>query len=139
MVWYADRTYDVLDAADYALVTSGTATLETALFQVPEVVCYAGPGISVMLARWLIKVEFISLVNLVMGRKVVEELIQQELNTENLVGELKALMGNPERIARMKADYAELREKLGNAGASENAAEAMVQRILNPPANTPNA
>lgn len=120
-----NRTYDLLSAADYALVTSGTATLEAALFQVPEIVCYAAGGVSVWLARRLIKVPYISLVNLIMDREVVRELIQQELNTPNLVAELKKLM-NPEHAQTLQAGYKELREKLGDVGASKRAAEGML-------------
>lgn len=120
-----NRTYDLLSAADYALVTSGTATLEAALFQVPEIVCYAAGGLSVWLARRLIKVPYISLVNLIMDREVVRELIQQELNTENLVAELKKLM-DPDHAEQLGRDYKELREKLGDVGASRRAAEGMI-------------
>lgn len=123
------RTYDVLDAADYALVTSGTATLETALFQVPEVVCYAGPWLSVQIARLLIQVDYISLVNLVMEREVVTELIQKDLNPERIDQELRKLMENPAHQQQLKADYQALREKLGDAGASENAAERIFELL----------
>ena len=120
------QTYDLLDAADYALVTSGTATLETALFGVPEVVCYAGGALSVWLARRLIKVKFISLVNLIMDREVVRELIQQEFNADQLEEELRKLM-DAEHAGALKADYKELREKLGETGASARAAEGMLR------------
>ena len=119
------QTYDLLDAADYALVTSGTATLETALFEVPEVVCYAGSPLSVWLARRLIKVKFISLVNLIMDRELVRELIQQELNRENLRAELKKLM-DPEHQVQLQSDYQALKAKLGNAGASARTAEGIL-------------
>lgn len=119
------RTYDLLSAADFALVTSGTATLETALFGVPEVVCYAGSAISVWLARRLIKVKFISLVNLIMDREVVRELIQKELNTDQLEVELKKL-AEPAHAAQLQIDYATLVQKLGAAGASERTAERML-------------
>ncbi len=118
------RTYDLLAAADYALVTSGTATLEVALFQVPEIVCYATGNLSAWLARRLIKVKYISLVNLIMGREVVRELIQQELNTGNLVSELRKLM-DPDSVREMNQSYQELRQRLGNTGASRRAAEGM--------------
>ncbi len=120
------RTYDLLAAADYALVTSGTATLEAALFQVPEIVCYASGGLSVWLARRLIKVKYISLVNLIMDREVVRELIQQELNTKNLVSELQKLM-DPEHARELDQSYQELRQRLGNAGASQRTAEGMLR------------
>jgi lipid-A-disaccharide synthase len=123
------RTYDLLDGADAALVTSGTATLETALFGVPEVVCYAAGGISVFLARRLIKVKYISLVNLVLDRLAVKELIQKDLNTESLRSELRALLDDPIRRGEIEKDYAELRQLLGESGASANAAKAMLGRI----------
>lgn len=126
--WVSGNTYGLLSVSDYALVTSGTATLETALFGVPEVVCYAGGWLSVQLARWLIRVKYISLVNLVMDREVVTELIQKELNSTNLEKELRKLM-NPEHRGKLESDYQELTEKLGNQGASERAAKLMLSRI----------
>lgn len=124
-----DRTYDLLDAADAALVTSGTATLETALFGVPEVVCYAGSAISVQLARWLIQVKYISLVNLILDRPAVTELIQEDLNTQQLTAELKALLDDSARRDKMLADYAELRQKLGDTGASQRTAARMLELL----------
>jgi len=120
------RTYDLLDAADYALVTSGTATLEAALFRVPEVVCYASSPVSVWLARRLIKVKYISLVNLIMDQEVVKELIQGDLNTENLKKELEKLM-DPVHGDRLKASYDELHHKLGDIGASKRTATSMLE------------
>ena len=87
-----DRTYALLSIADAALVTSGTATLETALFKVPEIVCYKGSPISYQIGKLLIKVPFISLVNLIMGRKVVQELIQDELTSKNIKKELQKII-----------------------------------------------
>ncbi|HHG85489.1 MAG TPA: lipid-A-disaccharide synthase, partial [Bacteroidetes bacterium] len=124
-----DQTYDLLDAADAALVTSGTATLETALFGVPEVVCYAGSAISVQLARWLIQVKYISLVNLILDREAVKELIQQDLNTEQLSAELRALLDDPDRRTKMLADYTDLRNRLGDTGASSRTASLILQAI----------
>lgn len=121
----SNRTYDLLRCSKAALVTSGTATLETALLNVPEVVCYKGSRISYEIGKRLIKnIKYISLVNLIMDREVVKELIQDELNTENLVKELNLILGVNRN--KMLEDYAELREKLGNSGASENAAEIIV-------------
>ena len=100
--------------------------METALFRVPEIVCYAAGGLSVWLARRLIKVKYISLVNLIMDREVVRELIQKELNRDNLVAELHKLM-DPEHAAVLAADYKELRAKLGDEGASARAAQAMLE------------
>ena len=119
------RTYDVLRTAKAALVTSGTATLETALFGVPEVVCYNGGAINVWLARRLIKIEFISLVNLIMEREVVRELIQQELTPKNLAEELGRLLNDVGYRSRVEQDLNTLRVKLGGPGASAKAASGM--------------
>ncbi len=125
------HTYDLLAAADAALVTSGTATLETALFGVPQVVCYAANALSVRIAKWLIKVKYISLVNLIMDREVVRELIQQDLRPEPLAAELRRLLDDPKRKAQIKADYIELRSKLGEEGASRRIAAKILELIDN--------
>lgn len=125
-----DQTYQLLQHAKAALVTSGTATLETALFDVPEVVCYKGNKISYHIARRLIKVKYISLVNLIMDREVVKELIQDELNEQNLIAQLKETL-LPEHQAQMKKLYAELKNKLGGKGASERAAKH-IHHFLHP-------
>ena len=117
-----NQTYDLLQNSSAALVTSGTATLETALFSIPEVVCYKATGFSYRLAKWMIKVKFISLVNLIMDREVVKELIQGDLNEDNLVKELDQLLHNGKRQRRLLEDYEELKDRLGNVGASEKAA-----------------
>jgi lipid-A-disaccharide synthase len=116
------QTYDLLYHAQAALVTSGTATLETALIGTPEVVCYKGNRISYEIARRLIHVRYISLVNLVMDREVVAELIQNRLNEQNLKIELFKLLHDPEKIEMIRNDYVRLREKLGGDGASKRAA-----------------
>lgn len=120
------QTYDLLRNAHAALVTSGTATLETALFRVPEVVCYKGNRISYWIARALIKIRFISLVNLIMDREVVKELIQDELNEKNLTVELQRIINGPQREALLK-DYDVLKQQLGGSGASQKAAAAIVR------------
>jgi len=120
-----NQTYDLLNHSNAALVTSGTATLETALFGVPEVVCYKGGQVSYMIARSLVKIKFISLVNLIMDREVVKELIQDELNEKNIYTELKALLDNKAAAAQMKKDFDLLREKLGGRGASAKTAGLM--------------
>jgi lipid-A-disaccharide synthase len=125
-----DQTYQLLQHAKAALVTSGTATLETALFDVPEVVCYKGNKISYHIARRLIKVKYISLVNLIMDREVVKELIQDELNEQNLIAQLNEIL-LPEHQAQMKKLYAELKNKLGGKGASERAAKH-IHHFLHP-------
>ncbi|QHS60764.1 lipid-A-disaccharide synthase [Chitinophaga agri] len=118
-----NQTYALLRQAEAALVTSGTATLETALFGVPEVVCYKGSAISYFFAKRLIKVKYIALVNLVMDKPVVKELIQHDLTEENLLNELTLLLRDKPARDRIKADYAELWSKLGEKNASHRAAE----------------
>lgn len=122
-----NQTYELLQNSSAAMVTSGTATLETALFSVPEVVCYKATGFSYRLAKWMIKVKFISLVNLIMDKEVVKELIQSDLTEENLVKELEQLLHNGKRQCQLLEDYEELKDRLGNAGASEKAADAIVE------------
>src|ERR1035437_1552325 len=117
------QTHELLRSSVAALVTSGTATLETALLNVPEVVCYQGGYISYLIARQLIKVKYISLVNLIMDRVVVKELIQDQLNTNNLKRELDLILKSPEERQRIFSDYAELRHLLGDKGASKKAAQ----------------
>ncbi|MES2140001.1 MAG: lipid-A-disaccharide synthase [Bacteroidota bacterium] len=123
-----NQTYQLLQNAEVALVTSGTATLETALFGVPEVVCYKGGAISYAIAKQLVKVKYISLVNLIMDKEIVKELIQGELNETNLKVELDKLL-NPETRNKQLADYAELKDKLGGSGASKNAASLMINYL----------
>jgi len=120
------ETYQLLRQAKAAIVTSGTATLETALFGVPQVVCYKGNPLSYWLARKLIRVKYISLVNLIMDKPVVKELIQHELSEENLERELRRLLYDEAYIRRQQEDYARLKERLGAWPASENAAAAIV-------------
>ena len=118
----SNRTYDLLRCSEAALVTSGTATLETALLNVPQVVCYKGSAISYQIGKRLVKnIQYISLVNLIMNREVVTELIQNDLTTKTLVKELQDILNG--KRSKMLDDYAELREKLGGQGASDKAAE----------------
>ncbi len=118
-----NKTYQLLLQSQAALVTSGTATLETALFGVPEVVCYKGSNISYQIAKRLIKIKYISLVNLIMDKPVVKELIQNELTAENLKTELSDLLFNTLKQEQLKKDYADLRNILFAGGnASANAA-----------------
>lgn len=118
-------TYDLLEQSEAALVTSGTATLETALFNVPEVVCYTGGTISYYIARALIKVKYISLVNLIMDKELVKELIQHDFNVTTLNKELNKLLNDTTYRDNMLQGFKELREKLGGEGASQRAAEKM--------------
>jgi lipid-A-disaccharide synthase len=121
-------TYNLLKQARAALVTSGTATLETALFGLPQVVCYRGNPISFWLAKQLVKVPFISLVNLIMGREVVKELIQGAMNESALEKELKALLTDDNYRERISADYTELWTKLAASGSpSARAAQSVIE------------
>ena len=122
----SNQTYTLLLQAKAALVTSGTATLETALFGVPEVVCYKGSAVSYQIAKRVIKVKYISLVNLIMDKLVVNELIQAELTEENLLRELNELLTNKRRQEQLASDYAALKQVLGKGGhASANAAQSI--------------
>lgn len=122
-----NKTYELLSESKAALVTSGTATLETALFGVPEVVCYKGNNVSYQIAKRLVKIKYICLVNLIMDKEVVKELIQDELTVENITKELNEILLNPARQQQLKNDYASLKELLGKGGnASANAAKSMV-------------
>ena len=124
-----NQTYELLQNASAALVTSGTATLETALLSVPEVVCYKANRLSYLIAKNLIRVKYISLVNLVMDKEVVKELIQYDFNEENLVKELEALLQDPKRQRRILEDLDALKHKLGNSGASEKAADVIINMV----------
>ena len=125
-----DQTYELLQNSSAAVVTSGTATLEAALFTVPEVVCYKANYLSYLIAKWLIKVKYISLVNLVMDKEVVKELIQNEMNKVNIAKALASVLRNGKRQRQILEDYDELSERLGNAGASEMAAEAIYKAAM---------
>lgn len=125
-----NATYQLLLESDAALVTSGTATLETALLGVPEIVCYKGSNISYQIAKRLIKIKYISLVNLIMDKLIVTELIQDELNATNLIKELNLLLNNQTHQQQLKADYQELYEKLSKGGhASDQAAKIIIQYL----------
>ncbi len=122
-----NQTYALLEHAQAACVTSGTATLETALFGVPEVICYKGSSISYQIAKRLIKVKYISLVNLIMDKPVVKELIQDEMNVANIISELKNLLSDVKTRDRIHKDYSDLRSLLSQDGnASRKAAELIV-------------
>ena len=123
-----NKTYDILSCAHAALVTSGTATLETALFKVPEVVCYKGSYISYHIAKRIINLDYISLVNLIMDREVVKELIQGEFNSDSLKIELNKIL-EPKNRERIFKDYYELEQKLGGTGASLETATLIYNSI----------
>lgn len=123
------RSYDVLRTARAGLVTSGTATLETALFGVPEAVCYSGGALNVWIARRLVDIKFISLVNLIMDREVVRELIQSDLSVARLEKELVLLMADGPYRDHMLKDLSELQKKLGGPGASATVAKAVWKSV----------
>ena len=118
-------TYDMVKNSKAAIVTSGTATLETAILNVPQVVCYKTSPVSYFIAKRLIKVPFISLVNLIMDREVVKELIQDDMNTLNLKAELERIISNSSERSQMFLDYDELRAVLGDEEVSALAAGKM--------------
>jgi lipid-A-disaccharide synthase len=124
--YVADQTYHLLSQSTAALVTSGTATLETALFGVPEVVCYKGSYLSYQIGKRLVKVKYISLVNLIMDKMVVKELIQDDLTAANLKHELEELLQNENRQQQLQQDYTQLRNLLKQEGnASARAAKSV--------------
>lgn len=120
-------TYQILQHARAGLVTSGTATLEAGLFRLPQVVCYKGSAISYRIAKRLVKIKFISLVNLILDREAVTELIQDNLNTARIRKELDDLLRNEDRKSKMIRDYDELHAKLGGPGASDRVAIHMLK------------
>jgi len=125
----SNKTHDLLSVATAAIVTSGTATLETALFKVPEVVCYKSSWLSYQIGKRLVKhIKYISLVNLIMDKEVVTELIQNEFNSKNLKQELTLILDAYERT-KFFINYYDLEKKLGGKGASEKVAELIYNSI----------
>ena len=127
-----NSTYRLLRHAEAALVTSGTATLETALFDVPQVVCYytsCGRMVN-WLRKLILKVKYISLVNLVVNREIVKELIGEQMNVDRLEAELRQIVEGGANRSQMLADYAEMRKRLGGSGASQRAARQIVAHLI---------
>lgn len=124
----SNKTYDLLSVAHAALVTSGTATLETALFKVPEVVCYKGNWISYQIAKRIITLKYISLVNLIMDEEVVTELIQSDCNAKKIKAELSKILEEDYR-RKLIEKYDQLEKKLGGEGASSKVAKLIVRQI----------
>jgi lipid-A-disaccharide synthase len=124
----SNKTYDLLSVSHAALVTSGTATLETALFKVPEVVCYKGSWVSYQIAKRIITLKYISLVNLIMDKEVVTELIQDKFNTKNIKTELHKILKGEDR-EEMINYYNELEQKLGGNGASKKTAKLIISTL----------
>lgn len=125
------NTYEIITYADAAIVTSGTATLETALLGTPEVVCYKGSRVSYLIARLLIKVKYISLVNLIMNKQIVVELIQNECTPKQISKELNLLLNNFSYREKMLNSFTELRTKLGEDGASQKVAQSLIYDLSN--------
>lgn len=123
------KTYDILKKSTVAVVTSGTATLEAAMLNIPEVVCYRGSFLSMIIAWAVIRVKYISLVNLIMDKEVVRELIQYKLNATSLLSEVKSLLpGEPKRV-EMINNFAILRDMLGDKGTSNRIAKRIIEQI----------
>jgi len=120
-----NQTYDTLKHSTAALVTSGTATLETALFNVPQVVCYRAGNLSYFIAKQFVKLDYISLVNLIMDSEVVKELIQFDMNPKMVKNELDKILFEGKPRLKMLNNYQKLRETLGGTGASKRVARLM--------------
>jgi len=123
------KTYDLLSASEAAIVTSGTATLETALLDIPEVVCYKTSKISYSIAKRLVKIKFISLVNLIMDKEVVRELIQDDCTSETIKTELSYILEGGKNRNRILNEYQEMKKILGQGGASKKVAQLMLKTI----------
>ena len=124
-----NKTYDVMQHSVAGLITSGTATLEAALFNLPELVCYKGDWLSYQILKRLIKVKYASLVNLIMDRLLIKEFLQYDMTVENVKNELNKLLHDNNHISQMKNNFAEMREVLGGKGASERTAEIIVSSV----------
>lgn len=122
-------TYNILANAHAAVVTSGTATLETSMFEVPQVVCYKGGQVSYLIAKAVVKVKYISLPNLIANEAVLKELIQDEFNPSNLSAELRRITEDEDVRAYQKAKYQHIKSLLGHPGASETTAKLMVKYL----------
>lgn len=124
-----NETYNLLHVSRAAIVTSGTATLETALFHIPQVVVYKGSALSIAIARLVIKIRFISLVNLIMDKLVVRELIQQDCNADRISEELRLLTKDGDYRNEMLQNYELLSERMGEPGASERTARGIIREL----------
>ena len=126
-----DKAYDVLSIADAAIVTSGTATLETALFEIPQVVVYKTDRITYWYGKKVIKVKYLSLANLIMDKLIIKEFIQHDCTEQTIIDELNQLLFDQEYIRRISDDYRALKEAIGDVPASENAANCVVKYLEN--------
>jgi lipid-A-disaccharide synthase len=129
VLFVKNQTYNLLQNAELAIVTSGTATLEAALFKVPQVICYKSSFISFWIAKKLIKIKFISLVNLIAKKEIVRELIQQNCTSNNIAGELIKIKKGEKKAIQINKDYNDLIKLLGNEGASSRVAEDMLKNL----------
>ena len=125
--YVCSQTYPAVRYAEAAVVTSGTATLETALIGTPEVVCYRTDALQIWAGRHLLKIKFISLVNLILGRRAVAEIIESSLDVSQAESELRAILRGGEARERMLRDFEQLREIVGGEGASDRFAAEMVK------------
>ena len=121
------KTYEILNLCDAAIVTSGTATLETALWNIPQVVCYKAHPISYLIAKYLVQIKFISLVNLIVDKEIVKELIQKDYTSENVLREVDLLLTDEKMRRKQLTDYQELNILLGQ----KNASEIVVEKVYN--------
>jgi lipid-A-disaccharide synthase len=133
----ADETYNALAAADCAIVSSGTATVEAALLGAPMVVVYRLSAFTAALARWLVHTRTFAMVNLIAGRKIVPELIQNDFTSARVAAEVRRLLEDPAAVREMKSHLAEIRTRLGSGGAIERAAEAIARLLAEKPSGNP--
>lgn len=128
-----DQTYELMQYSNAGVIKSGTSTLEAALFELPEVVCYRAGALSLWIARQVVNkdLKYISLVNLIMDREIVKELIQQDMTVENISAELNKLLHDTQHRERIIKDYKELKTKLGGIGASKRIAVSMYEHLKN--------
>jgi lipid-A-disaccharide synthase len=127
-----DATYDALGAADLAIVSSGTATVEAALMDAPMIVVYRLAPVTAAIARWLVRTPMFAMVNLIAGKRVVPELVQKDFTPERVANEAIRLLDSPEACAEMRRGLAEVREKLGPPGAIDRAAEIIAAMLVAP-------
>lgn len=125
-----NETYNLLNVSSFAIVCSGTATLETALFNVPQMVCYKANILSYFIAAYIVKIKHISLVNIIMKKEVIKELLQKNCNEEHLLQEFEKLLYDTSYTDRIKQDYQTLHDLLGSAGTSEKIATYIVKHTL---------
>lgn len=121
------RVYDLMQIADVAIATSGTATLETSLLNIPTIISYKAATLTYWLAKFLVKIPYIGLPNIIAGRQIVPELLQGEANAENIAGQAIDILSNATRREKILADLAEVRQKLGESGAVSRVAQVILE------------